>query len=98
MTIPLVGTHEFVLPDVARIALQSYLVNRDGFVMLTTEACTEVAWESKKVSLYQVTKAMGSLGLVSVPTSPSSLKLETTSSSDQRTIADALSSLGGSRA
>jgi len=98
MTIPLVGTHESVLPDVARIALQSYLVNRDGFVMLTTEACTEVAWESKKVSLYQVTKAMGSLGLVSVPTSPSSLKLETTSSSDQRTIADALSSLGGSRA
>jgi len=75
VTIPLVGTHESVLPDIARIALQSYLVNRDGFVMLTTEACTEVAWGAKKVSLYQVTKAMDGLGLVSVPTSASSLKL-----------------------
>jgi len=97
VTIPLIGAHESVLPDIARIALQSYLVNRDGFVMLTTEACTEVAWGAKKVSLYQVTKAMDSLGLVSVPTSASSLKLETTSSSEQKAAADALHSLGGSR-
>ncbi len=97
VTIPLVGTHESVLPDVARIALQSYPVNRDGFVMLTTEACTEVAWDAKKGSLHQVTKAMNSLGLVSVPTSASSLKLEITSPSEQRTVADALCSLGGSR-
>ena len=95
--IPLVGTHESVLPDVARIALQSYLANRDGFVMLTTEACTEVAWDAKKSSLHQVTKAMNRLGLVSVPTSASSLKLETTSPGEQRTVADALSSLGGNR-
>jgi hypothetical protein len=97
VTIPLVGAPESVLPDVARIALQSYLVNRDGFVMLTTEACTEVAWDARKSSLHQVTKAMNSLGLVSVPTSASSLKLETTSPSEQRTVADALCSLGGSR-
>ncbi len=97
VTIPLVGAPESVLPDVARIALQSYLVNRDGFVMLTTETCTEVAWDARKSSLHQVTKAMNSLGLVSVPTSASSLKLETTSPSEQRTVADALCSLGGSR-
>ncbi len=95
--IPLVGTHESVLPDVARIALQSYLANGNGFVMLTTEACTEVAWDVKKANLYEVTKAMDSLGLVSVPTSASSLKLETTSSGEQKTAADALYSLGGSR-
>jgi len=97
VTIPLAGTHESVLPDVARIALQSYLVDRDRFVMLTTEACTEVAWAAKKVSLYQVTKAMDSLGLVSIPTSASSLKLKTISPSEQRTVADVLCSLGGSR-
>ena len=97
VTIPLVGTHESVLPDVARISLKSYLANKDGFVILTTEACTEIAWDAKKASLYQVAKAMDSLGLVSVPTSDSSLKLETTSSSAQRTIADALRSLGSSR-
>jgi len=97
VTIPLVGTHESVLPDVARIALQSYLDNRDGFVMLTTEACTEVAWGAKNASLHQITKAMNSIGLISVPTSDSSLKLETTSPSEQETIANALSSLEGSR-
>ncbi len=97
VTIPLVGTHESVLPDVARIALQSYLVNRDGFVMLTTDACTEVAWDVKKGNLHRVTKAMNSLGLVSIPTSASSLQLETTSSNEQRTVADALCSLGSSR-
>jgi hypothetical protein len=95
VTIPLVGTHESVLPDVARIALQSYLVNKDGFVMLTTEACTEVAWDTKKASLHQVTNAMNTLGLVSVPTSASSLKLETTSPNEQGIIAEALCSLGG---
>ncbi len=95
--IPLVGTHESVLPDVARIALQSYLVNRDGFVMLTTDACTEVAWDAKKANLHRVTKAMNNLGLVSVPTSASSLKLETTLPSEQRTVADALYSLGSGR-
>jgi hypothetical protein len=97
VTIPLVGTHESVLPDVARIALQSYLVNKDGFVMLTTEACTEVAWDTKKASLHQVTNAMNTLGLVSVPTSASSLKLETTSPNEQGIIAEALCSLGGSK-
>ncbi|MCK4279508.1 MAG: hypothetical protein KAW94_02925 [Candidatus Thorarchaeota archaeon] len=96
VTIPLVGTHESVLPDVARIALQSYLVNKDGFVMLTTEACTEVAWDTKKASLHQVTNAMNTLGLVSVPTSASSLKLETTSPNEQGIIAEALCALGGS--
>ncbi len=95
VTIPLIGTHEFVLPDIARIALQSYPVNRDGFVMLTTEAYAEVAWDTKNASLQRVTKAMNGLGLVSVPTSASSLKLETASPSEQKTVADALRSLGG---